>query len=113
MTIDVEIKYVTKNPRMDPHLAIQRVGGVNLDGRVWSLTLPEAVNGARNGTYHFWAAGAGGSPSAWVEPQISASGNWYLKTVADGIFADNLLSLPDFPGAPANVLAQLAAGLRI
>lgn len=97
MTINVEIKYVTKNPRMDPHLAIQKVGGINDSGQLWSRTLSEAVELARNGTYHFYAAAPAGSPSAWVEPQQSAAGNWYLRTVADGKFSDNLLSLPDFP----------------
>lgn len=107
MTIDVEIKYVTKNPRLDPHTPIQVVGGVNGDGQIWSRTLDEAVALARNGTYRFYTLGPGGSPLAWVEPQQSIWGNWYLKTVPDGLFGDNLLSLPDFPGTPANTLAQL------
>ena len=38
-----------------------------------------------------------GNASVWVGVKISAAGNKYLQTYADGIWRDNLLALPECP----------------
>lgn len=95
MPNNVQIRYVNKVPRQDIHNAIRAVGGVNGDGKVWRLSLQDAVTGALQQTYRFYVA-AGGQ-SSWVIVAKSSAGHMYLKTEADTTLVDNLLSLPEFP----------------
>ena len=94
MAEDVQITCIKKANRSDPHERIHGVGGVNQNGARWYLALDEAIAGIEGGKWRFWTAGAG--KSVWV---IIAThkGHKYLKTEADGIQPDNLLSLPDCP----------------
>ena len=91
---DVQIQCINKTPRFDPWDRIQCVGGINADGGRWKLTLANAIDGIGRGQWRFWVAG---NPSVWVEIAVSQWGNEYLKTQADGVTPDNLLSLPECP----------------
>lgn len=95
MSTDHQIHYVNKVPRQDIHNAIRAVGGMNSNGTVWRLPLADAIAKIQNGIYKFYVS-AGGK-STWVIVARSSAGNLYLKTEADSLLVDNLLSLPEFP----------------
>jgi hypothetical protein len=95
MSSDIEIKCINKTPRLDPHDRIRRVGGVNPNGSRWSLALDEAIAGIVQKKWRFWTSG-GGKP-VWVVI-ANHNGHSYLKTEADGMHPNNLLSLPECPG---------------
>lgn len=95
MTTNHQIQYVNKIPRQDIHNAIRAVGGVNPDGTTWKMLLEDAVAAVQAGTYKFYVAV--GANSVWVSVARSIAGNFYLRTDADSLLADNLLSLPEFP----------------
>lgn len=95
MTTNHQIQFVNKIPRQDIHNAIRAVGGVNPNGTQWRMLLADAVAAVQAGKYKFYVA-AGGN-SVWVYVARSIAGNFYLKTEADSLLLDNLLSLPEFP----------------
>jgi hypothetical protein len=92
----VEIECINKDDRLNPYERIRFVGGVNGDGSRWKLSQPEAVRGADDGTYDFFVERPQGDVVE-VIVAVSASGNRYLKTQADGDAPNNLLSLPECP----------------
>jgi len=94
VAFNVEIKCIKKDDRYSPHERIQRIGGVNADGKRWSLSLDEAIAGIRADKYKFWTAGGG--KSVWVVIAVH-NGREYLRTEGDGLHPNNLLSLPECP----------------
>lgn len=94
MADNVEIKCIKKSNRNDPHERIHGVGGINPDEARWYLTIDSAIAGIESGKWKFWTAGGG--KSIWVIV-ASHNGHKYLKTEADGIHPNNLLSLPECP----------------
>lgn len=95
MASRVRISCINKTNRFDPHDRIRSVGGVNADGTNWKLTEDEAIAGIEDGRWDFYVQQAGRTVDVIVAR--SAAGHKYLKTVADGIQPDNLLSLPECP----------------
>jgi hypothetical protein len=94
MVDNVEIKCVKKTNRTDPHERIHGVGGVNPNSTRWYLSLDEAIVGIEGDKWRFWTAGGG--KSVWVVI-ATHNGHKYLKTEADGVHPNNLLSLPECP----------------
>lgn len=94
MTVNAEIKCINKTSRSDPHERIQNVGGVNLDGARWKLSVSEAIAGIENDKWKFFTVGGGKSVGVLVAVH---NGHKYLKTEADGIHPNNLLALPECP----------------
>ena len=94
MAFDVQIQCIRKRDRENPHERIQAVGGVNADGTRWRLSEDDAILGIKQGKWRFWTTGGG--RSVWVEI-ATHNGREYLKTAADGVRPDNLLSLPECP----------------
>ena len=92
MASDIEIKCIKKSNRTDPHERIHGVGGVNADGTRWYLSIEQAIAGIDAGKWRFWTNGGG--KSVWVII-VTHNGHKYLKTEADGIYPNNLLSLPE------------------
>lgn len=89
-----QIGCVNKEPRFDPHLRIQNLGGLNADGTRWKLTEDEAIRGIEEGKWSFYVSAGGRT----VNVEIAVhEGHKYLKTAADGYSPDNLLSLPECP----------------
>lgn len=91
---DVQIQCIRKSNRSDPHERIHGVGGVNANGTRWYLAIDAAIAGIEAGKWRFWTTGGG--KSVWVVIAIH-NGHKYLKTEADGIHPNNLLSLPECP----------------
>ena len=94
MADNIEIKCVKKSSRTDPHERIHGVGGMNPSGTRWYLSLDDAIAGIEAGKWKFWTAGGG--KSVWVIIAYH-NGHKYLKTEADGVHPNNLLSLPECP----------------
>ena len=91
----IRIECVSKVPRSEPFHCITHVGGSNSDGTRWRLPLRQAISGIKRGQWQFWTSTAG--RSVWVEIAISAYGHEYLKSLADTVLPNDLLSLPECP----------------
>lgn len=94
MAENVVVKCVKKTNRTDPHERIHSIGGINPNGERWYLTLIQAIAGIEAGKWKFYTSVAG--KSVWVVI-ATHNGNKYLKTEADSIHTNNLLSLPECP----------------
>ena len=92
MAVNIQIKYTKKNNRIDPHERIHSIRGVNPEGTNWSLTLDEAITAIEADKCKFYTSVGG--ELAWVVI-ASNNGHKYLKTEADGLHPNSLLSLPE------------------
>jgi Protein of unknown function (DUF3892) len=95
MAMRVQIRCINKNPRNDPHKRINHIGGINPDGTAWKLAEDQAINDIKAGKWTFFV-NVNNQPVD-VEIATSPYGHEYLKTVADGVEPNNLLSLPECP----------------
>lgn len=95
MAENIEITCIKKTNRPDPHERIHGVGGVNPGSATrWYLPTDDAIKGIETGKWRFWTSGGG--KSVWVVI-ATHNGHKYLKTEADGVHPNNLLSLPECP----------------
>jgi hypothetical protein len=94
MAQQVRIECINKSPRQDLHLRIQNVGGQNPDGTRWRLSETQAIEAIEAGRYSFYVHAGGRSVKVKVAEH---EGRKYLRTEADGLRPDNLLSLPECP----------------
>lgn len=94
MAVDVEIKCINKSDRTDPNERILCIGGIKTDGNRWHLKIEDAIAGIEAGTWQFWTNGGGKPVRVIIATHKCCK---YLKTEADGIQPNNLLSLPECP----------------
>jgi Protein of unknown function (DUF3892) len=94
MAEPIRIECIKKLPREDPHKRIESVGGRNGDGTRWKMSEERAIQAIDNGTYSFYVSVDGQSVGVVV---ATHERHRYLKTKADGMRPNNLLSLPDCP----------------
>lgn len=90
-----QIRCINKSAHFNPHERIRNVGGKNQDGTLWKISEDEAITGIETGKWAFYVSQQGHTVDVVVA--LSAHGHKYLKTVADGLQPDNLLSLPECP----------------
>lgn len=95
MAMRVRIQCIKKSNRQNAHERIRFVGGLNDDGSRWKLAEPDAIDGIKRGDWDFYVDV--GAAAVDVIVAVSPAGHEYLKTKADAIVPDNLLSLPECP----------------
>lgn len=94
MASRVQIQCINKTDRQSPHERIRNIGGINPDGSRWRLSLNDAIQYIKNGTYSFFVSVNGNSVNVIIARH---TGYEYLKTENDGDQPNNLLSLPECP----------------
>ncbi|QFS96636.1 hypothetical protein FIV06_04340 [Labrenzia sp. THAF191b] len=96
MTITARVRCIKKTDRQSAWERISSIGGTNPDGNRWKLNLDRAIQGIESSEFAFYVEQPAGD-RVNVVVAVSASGNKYLKTTADGDQPNNLLSLPECP----------------
>ncbi len=94
MAQQLRIECINKSPRQDPHLRIRNLGGRNSDGSRWKISEEDAIASIEAGEYSFWVSVGGQAVHVLIAHH---EGRKYLKTEADGLHPNNLLSLPECP----------------
>lgn len=90
----VRIRCINKTDRTNPHERIKNVGGHNADGSRWKQSVDQTVREIESREWEFFVTEGGRTVDVIV---ATHNGNKYIKTTADGIQPDNLLSLPECP----------------
>jgi hypothetical protein len=93
MASRLRIRCINKIPREDPHRSITHVGGGSV-GNVWKQTQQQTIAEIEAGTYEYYVSVAGKEVEVIV---ATHNGHKYIKTTADGVGPNNLLSLPERP----------------
>lgn len=96
MAVSVQVHCINKSDRYNAHERIINIGGVRPDGVRWKRSQPQAIQDIEAGTYAYYVA-VSGQKIVWLVVAVSAWGNKYLKTEADGDQPNNLLALPECP----------------
>ena len=87
------ISCIGKSDFLNHHQRLKRIGGVNPDGSRWHLTEAEAVAALEAGRWRFYIVHDGRERDIVVA--LSRYGRKYLKTAADGLQPESLLTLPE------------------
>ena len=90
-----QICRVARSEFENHHQRLRHVGGINPDGSSWKITELDAIAGIEAGRWRFFIAYQG---REWdVVVTLSKYGRKYLRTTADRLQPDSLLSLPECP----------------
>jgi hypothetical protein len=93
MAANVEIKCINKSDHMNPHERIINIGGwPGASSPTWKRSQQQAIIDIENGTYSYYVSVGGHTVNVIV---ATHNGNKYIKTTADGLHPNNLLSLPE------------------
>jgi Protein of unknown function (DUF3892) len=88
------IDCVNKPDRYSTHERITAVGGPKPDGSGrWNDSADNVIRFIESNQHQFYTSEGGAT--AWVGVRVSAAGNKFLQTHADGLWKDNLLALPE------------------
>lgn len=91
--MDLEITCINKTNREDPHDRIQNVGGENSGSR-WKKLQTTVIVEIEAGINTFYTRVNGVRANGIV---ATHNGHKYIKTVNNGLYPNNLLSLPECP----------------
>ena len=94
MATSLQVKCINKRDRQSPHERISHIGGTNSDNTRWKVTEEKAISNIESGLWSYYTSVQG--KSVWVIIAVH-EGRKYLKTEADGLIPNNLLSLPECP----------------
>lgn len=82
---DVQVLYINKQPRNDPHEGITHLGGSG-----WKWTRAEVVRSIEDKSNTFFTRVNGKRANVGV---VNGPNGKYVRTYADGVWNDNLLAL--------------------
>ncbi|KYH01492.1 DUF3892 domain-containing protein [Bradyrhizobium sp. DOA1] len=88
------IHCINKTNRMNPHERIENVGGVDSDGSQWKQSIGQTIKDIESGEWEFYVEEDGIIAGLIV---ATHDGHKYIKTTADDIQPDDLLSLAECP----------------
>ncbi|MEY9184557.1 DUF3892 domain-containing protein [Bradyrhizobium sp. USDA 313] len=90
----VRICCINKTDRRSAHERIKYVGGVNLDGTRWRLSVEKIIRDLESREWEYYVEESG----VTAEVIVATDGRHkYIKTTVDGIQPNTLLSLPECP----------------
>lgn len=89
-----QVKCIRRDGR-DTDRRIDRLGGVDSNGRVWNDTIDAVIQAIEQG-FRFWTTAHGRVVTVEVR-RHPTSGRKFLATENDGFPPNNLLSLPECP----------------
>lgn len=92
MAQQVQVSCIRRDTGQDPDRRIDAIGGDNANGRRWWLPLPQAIAHIEAGDYQFFTMVNNRFALVII---ATYNGRKYLKTEADGLHPNNLLSLPE------------------
>ncbi|WP_027556189.1 DUF3892 domain-containing protein [Bradyrhizobium sp. Cp5.3] len=88
------IRCINKTDKMDPHERIENVGGVYSSGSRWKQSVSQTIKDIESGEWEFYVEEDGITVGLIVAKH---NGHKYIKTTADGIQPNDLLSLAECP----------------
>ncbi|MCP3402831.1 MULTISPECIES: DUF3892 domain-containing protein [unclassified Bradyrhizobium] len=94
MTKRARILCINKTDRMNPHERIENVGGEYSNGSRWKQSVNQTIKDIESGEWEFYVE-EGGLTNGLIVAEHN--GHKYIKTAADDIQPDNLLSLGECP----------------
>ncbi len=94
MSTSLEVHCIKKHSRESPHERIHSIGGQIGPTYRWQHTHDQAIAYIESGTFDYYVSQGGNRVRVIIATHL---GHKYLKTEADGIHPNNLLSLPECP----------------
>nr|WP_210268596.1 DUF3892 domain-containing protein [Bradyrhizobium sp. NBAIM32] len=88
------VRCVSKTDSTNPHERISSIGGVYSNGSHWKQSVVQTIRDIESGAWEFYVQEDGLTAGLIVAKH---EGHKYIKTTADGIQPDNLLSLAECP----------------
>ncbi len=95
MARKLQVEYVKRTGRQDPHERIKAVGG-GVPGRRWKHALEDAITWIEDGTFEYYVVNEEERALNLVVAK-GQSGQKYIKTEVDGEQPYHLLKLPECP----------------
>ena len=88
------VRCIRKTDRTNPHERISSIGGVYSNGSHWKQSVVQTIRDIESGEWEFYVEEDGLMAGVVVAEH---NGRNYIKTTADGVQPDNLLSLAECP----------------
>jgi len=90
MALQRQVLCVDKSDKTNSYERITHIGGQDANGSRWHISQQEAIEGIESGKWQFYVNQGGYQSDVIVAQHL---GHKYLKTWADGVQPNNLLSL--------------------
>lgn len=92
MAVSALVSCINKTFHQDPHSRITNIGGIWTDGAHWKIPQEQAISDIESGKFVFCVIANGKSVRIVI---ATHNGRKYIKTENDGLYQNNLLSLPE------------------